>query len=268
MRIGFIGVGNMGYAMLSGVVSSGFVSADDVWASNKSSDRLDMVRDDFGVNVTSENRELVKNCDVVIVAVKPNVIDGVLKEISDCLRDGCILVSVAAGFSIEDIENCVGNSCKVCRVMPNTPCLVGEGMSAICRNENVSDDDLNVVEDIFSCFGKCEVIDESLMDCVMGVSGSSPAYVFMFMEAMADAAVLSGMKMDMAYEFVGQSVLGAAKMLLETGKHPGELKDMVCSPAGTTIKAVEVLERYGLRNAVIQGQLACVEKSKEMNEKR
>ena len=242
-KLCFIGAGNMGSAMISGVVNANIIDANKICVSNKSAGKLIDLNQKLKVNTTTDNKKASENSDVVILAVKPHIIPLVLEEIKDNINKETIVISVAA------------------------PCLVGEGMSAICPNENMNDNDLKIVSDIFNSFGKSEVIDESLMDCVIGVSGSSPAYVFIFMEAMADAAVQTGMKRDMAYKFVAQSVLGASKMLIETGKHPGELKDMVCSPGGTTIKAVEVLEKYGLRNAVIQGQLACVEKSKEMNEK-
>lgn len=149
--------------------------------------------------------------------------------------------------------------------MPNTPALVNEGMSALCPNKNIEDEELKIVKDIFDSFGKSEVVGEYLIDAVIGVSGSSPAYVFMFIEAMADAAVMAGMPRKQAYNFAAQSVLGSAKMVLESGKHPGELKDMVCSPAGTTIDAVKVLENEGMRSAVINAVCACVEKSREMS---
>ena len=266
-KLCFIGSGNMGSAMIFGVVKSKLIDRDKIFVSNKSEKKLNDLKEEWGVNTTTDNKKACENSDVVILAVKPHIIPTVLEEIKDVINKEAIVISVAAGVNISDIEKILGKYYKILRVMPNTPCLVGEGMSAICPNENINDDDFNIVTDIFNSFGKSEVIDESLMDCVIGVSGSSPAYVFMFMEAMADAAVQTGMKRDMAYKFVAQSVLGASKMLMETHKHPGELKDMVCSPAGTTIKAVEVLEKYGLRNAVIQAQLACVEKSREMSEK-
>ncbi len=148
------------------------------------------------------------------------------------------------------------------RTMPNTPALVGEGITALCRNENVTEEELDRVVTIMKGFGKCEVISEGLMDVVVSVSSSSPAYVFMFIEAMADAAVADGMPRAQAYEFAAQAVLGSAKMVLETGKHPGELKDMVCSPGGTTIEAVRVLEEKGMRSAVIEAMKACTAKAK------
>ncbi len=150
--------------------------------------------------------------------------------------------------------------------MPNTPALVNEGMSAICKNKNITDQELNTIKTIFDSFGKSEIVEEYLIDAVIGVSGSAPAYVFMFIEAMADGAVAAGMPRYQAYKFASQAVMGSAKMVLESGKHPGELKDMVCSPGGTTIEAVKTLEAEGLRNSVIKGIEACIAKSKEMNQ--
>ena len=187
-----------------------------------------------------------------------------IKEIRDEVSTEQIIVTIAAGVSMEAAERQFGKEVKIVRVMPNTPALVGEGMSGLCCNEYVTEEEFDLVHKIFESFGKAEKITENLMDAVVGVSGSGPAYVYMFIEAMADAAVADGMPRAMAYELAAQTVYGSAKMVLETGKHPGELKDMVCSPAGTTIEAVRVLEEKGLRSAVIEGQMACVKKAREL----
>lgn len=175
-----------------------------------------------------------------------------------------LLVSIAAGKSIASIESLFGREIKLVRAMPNTPALVGEGMSALCANARVSEAELAEIRAVFNSFGVCEFVPESMMDTVVGVSGSSPAYVYLFIEAMADAAVADGMPRAQAYKFAAQSVLGSAKMVLETGSHPGALKDAVCSPGGTTIEAVAILEEEGMRHAVIRAQRACVQKSKDM----
>ena len=226
---------------------------------------LNKLKDEYNINVTLDAREVVKNSDIVFMAVKPNIFDGVLESVKDLIRDEKIVVSIAAGKSISSIENIIGDDKKIIRTMPNTPALVNEGMSALCPNKNIEDAELKIVKGIFDSFGKSEVVGEYLIDSVIGVSGSSPAYVFMFIEAMADAAVVGGMPRKQAYNFAAQSVLGAAKMVLESGKHPGELKDMVCSPGGTTIEAVKVLENEGMRSSVINAVCACIEKSKEMS---
>lgn len=266
-KLSIIGGGNMGRAILGGVINSGILSPKDITVSDPYQPSLDLVKNEYGVNITTDSKEAVEFGDIIIFAVKPNIIGRVFSDISINLDNSKIIISIAAAISIEYIQDHLGYDKKIVRVMPNTPALVGEAMSAISPNKNIDDDDLEDVIKIFNSFGKAEIISESLMDTVVGVSGSSPAYVFMFIEAMADAAVLDGMPRAQAYKFAAQSVLGAAKMVLETGKHPGELKDMVCSPGGTTIVAVETLEKEGLRNAVIQGQKKCVQRSREMSNK-
>ncbi len=174
------------------------------------------------------------------------------------------MVSIAAGQSISSIEKMFRKQIKLVRAMPNTPALVGEAMSALCTNKFVSEQELADITAIFQSFGACEVVPEAMIDSVVGVAGSSPAYVYLFIEAMADAAVADGMPRAMAYKFAAQSVLGSAKMVLETGMHPGALKDNVCSPGGTTIEAVAVLEEEGMRSAIIKAQRACVQKSRDM----
>ena len=172
------------------------------------------------------------------------------------------MVTLAPGKTLQWLDAMFGKPTKLVRTMPNTPALVGEGMTALCSNEFVTEEELEKVVQIFQSFGKTQVVPESMIDVVVGVSGSSPAYVFMFIEAMADAAVADGMPRSQAYEFAAQAVLGSAKMVLETGKHPGEFKDMVCSPGGTTIEAVRVLEEIGMRSAVFEACKACVKKAK------
>ncbi|HPD01708.1 MAG TPA: pyrroline-5-carboxylate reductase, partial [Acetivibrio sp.] len=182
------------------------------------------------------------------------------------MDDKKILVSVAVGIPIKFYQGIVGADKRIVRTMPNTPALVGEGMTLMCW-ENVSDDEGKTVREIFECFGKVEYLDEKLMSEVTALTSSSPAYVFMFIEAMADAAVLSGIPRNLAYKLAAQAVLGSAKMVLETGKHPGELKDMVCSPAGTTIEAVSSLEKNRFRYAVIEAMNECTRKALEIGKK-
>ncbi|MBM6838398.1 pyrroline-5-carboxylate reductase, partial [Clostridium saudiense] len=189
----------------------------------------------------------------------------VINEIKNSVKEDVIIVTIAAGKSIESTEKSFGKELKVIRTMPNTPALVGEGMTAVCPNKLITDEDLAEVSKLLSSFSKIEVVSESLIDAVTSVSGSSPAYVYMFIEAMADAAVLQGMPRDKAYKFAAQTVLGSAKMVLETGIHPGALKDMVCSPGGTTIEAVAELEGKGFRSAIISAMNKCYKKSQEMS---
>ena len=264
-KIGFIGAGNMAGAIIGGIIKSNLVKPQNVIASAKTMTNLEKLKDEYKINVTLDTREVVKNSDIVFMAVKPNIFDDVLTDVKDLIGNEKIVVSIAAGKNIAGIEKIIGNDKKVVRTMPNTPALVNEGMSALCPNKNIEDEELKIVKAIFDSFGKSEVIGEYLIDAVIGVSGSSPAYVFMFIEAMADAAVMAGMPRKQAYNFAAQAVLGSAKMVLDSGKHPGELKDMVCSPAGTTIDAVKLLENEGMRSAVINAVCACVEKSREMS---
>ncbi|EQF23021.1 pyrroline-5-carboxylate reductase [Clostridioides difficile CD160] len=263
--LGFIGSGNMGSAMIGGIVKSGLVKAEDITVSDLSQIALDKVKAEFSVKTTTDSKVAVANSDVILVALKPNICEKALAPLKELIDADKIIVSIAAGKTIETLENIIGSDKKIVRVMPNTPALVGEGMSALCKNNNVTDEELNMIKSLFESFGEAEIVSEYLMDTVTGVSGSSPAYVFMFIEAMADAAVLAGMPRQQAYKFASQAVMGSAKMVLETGKHPGELKDMVCSPAGTTIEAVRVLEEEGFRSAVIKSIVAAIDKSKDMS---
>ena len=213
---------------------------------------------------TTNNRQAAKDADIIVLAVKPFHFAEVVPEISEEVTEEKLIISIAAGQTIANIEKLFAKQISLVRVMPNTPALVGEGAAGICRNENVTEEDLHKAVEIFECLGMAEVIPESMIDSVIGGSGSSPAYVFMIVEAMADAAVADGMPREQAYELSAQTVMGSANMVLETGKHPGELKDMVCSPGGTTIEAVRVLEEKGMRSAVIEGQMACVKKAREL----
>lgn len=262
MKTGFIGVGNMGSAIIGGIVKNNREAS--IIAYDKNEAGLLNVCSEFGVIKAKNNAETAECADILFLAVKPNVLYSVIDEIKNAVNEETIVVSIVAGQKIEKIENAFGKKIKLIRVMPNTPALVGEAMSALCGNSNISDKDMQEVLNIFNGIGKAEEVAEYMMDAVTAVSGSSPAYVFMFIEAMADAAVIGGMPRDKAYIFAAQAVLGSAKMALETGKHPGELKDMVCSPAGTTIDAVGVLEKEGFRSAVIEAMKACMEKSKNL----
>ena len=261
MKVSFIGCGNMAGAMIGGLLRSGRAAAEDICASAPSDEARARARNSFGIRTFEDNAECVKGADVVILAVKPYVFRGVAGELRGAVQPGQLLVSIAAGITLDQMEEMFGSSAKLVRVMPNTPALVGEGISGWCANEQVTDTDRVILDEILTSFGEAEEVPESLMGVVTSVSGSSPAYVFMFIEAMADAAVLDGMPRKKAYHFAAQTVLGAAKMVLETGKHPGELKDMVTSPAGTTIEGVAALERGGFRGTVIDAVHACTLKA-------
>ncbi|MFU2145178.1 pyrroline-5-carboxylate reductase [Hafnia paralvei] len=264
-KIGFIGCGNMGKAILGGLVASKLVPAENITVYNRSAKSVEAISQEFGSRGANSADEVAKEADVLIVGVKPNMMANILGEIRDALKPNAIIVSIAAGVTLETLEFALKDGQKVVRVMPNTPALVNAGMSSITPNKQVSEDESALIVEIFSSFGRAEVVPEYLIHSVVGVSGSAPAYVFMFIEAMADAAVLGGMPRAQAYQFAAQAVMGSAKMVLETGKHPGELKDMVCSPGGTTIEAVKVLEQKGLRAAVMDAMQSCMAKSEEMS---
>lgn len=263
MKLGFIGAGNMAQAMIGGVLGSGLLQKDDIIASAATQNTIEKVQKQYGIRTTLNNREAA-DADIVFLAVKPAYCGQVIEEIKDTVSEQQIIVSIAAGKTMAWLEEKFGGKKKIIRTMPNTPALVGEGITAVCPNDNISTEELQSVCKILESFGRAEVVQESMMDAVIAVSGSSPAYVFLFIEAMADAAVAEGMPRATAYQFAAQSVLGSARMVLETGKHPGELKDMVCSPAGTTIEAVRVLERKGLRGSVMECMRACADKSRNM----
>ena len=264
-KIGFIGCGNMSQAMIGGIVNAEIVQGKDILVSDLNKKSLEIATSKYGVVTTTDNLEVAKGSDILILAVKPNLYNIIISQIKDAVKSDIIIVTIAAGKSIKSTELAFGKDIKVVRVMPNTPALVGEGMSSIVPNKLVDNQELEEIIRIFESFGSTEVVNESLMDVVTSVSGSSPAYVYIFIEAMADAAVLDGMPRDKAYKMAAQTVLGSAKMVMETGMHPGQLKDMVCSPGGTTIEAVATLEEKGFRNAVIAAMRKCIIKSKEMS---
>lgn len=263
--IGFIGSGNMATAMIGGIINSKIVSSNNVMCSDLSKDKLNVLNKNYGVVISTNNCEVARKADILILSVKPQFYPSVIEEIKETVSNNTIIVVIAAGQKIETIKKLFGKEIKVVRAMPNTPALVGEGMAALCPCPMVLPDELDLICNIFNSFGKCEIVQEKLMDAVTAVSGSSPAFVFMIIEAMADAAVLEGMPRNSAYKFAAQSVLGSAKMVLETGKQPGELKDMVTSPAGTTIEGVRVLEENGLRGTIIKAVHETAEKSKKMS---
>ncbi len=264
-KLGFIGCGNMGKAMIGGIINSGQLKATDIIVSDLNEAALKAANEELGIHTTTNSVELAKNTEIIVVAVKPNIYGIILEQIKEVITPSTIIVTIAAGISIGFVETILGSDMKVIRTMPNTPALVGEGMTAMCPNKNISDDEKTLILNLLSGFGKTEIVGEYLIDAVIGASGSAPAYVFMFIEAMADAAVLAGMPRPQAYTFAAQAVYGSAKMVMETGMHPGALKDMVCSPGGTTIEAVKMFEKTGLRSSVIESVTACIDKSKEMS---
>lgn len=264
MKLGFIGCGNMANAMLGGIIKNNIIASSDIISSDLNDVSLEVAKDTLGIKVTKDNKEVVDQSDIIVLSVKPQFYSSVINEIKDLIKENQIFISIAPGQTLEGLRIAFGRELKIVRTMPNTPALVGEGITAMCYNKNVTEKEADLVASILAGFGKVEVITENLMDAVVGVSGSSPAYVFMFIEALADGAVAAGMPRNKAYTFAAQAVLGSAKMVLDTGKHPGELKDMVCSPGGTTIEAVRMLEKEGFRSSVMEAVKACIDKAKNL----
>lgn len=262
--IGFIGLGNMASAMIGGMLQKDMVTPGEIIGSCRTEETAKKIADRFEIETTTDNSTVAQAADILVLAVKPQFFPEVIAQIKDEVNADALIISIAAGKTMDYIETQFGRPLKLVRCMPNVPALVGEGITSVSRNERVSDEEMKQAMDLLSSMGKTSEISERLIDAVVGVSGSSPAYVFLFIEAMADGAVAAGMPRSQAYEFAAQAVLGSAKMVLETGKHPGELKDMVCSPGGTTIQAVKVLEEKGFRAAVMDAMEACIEKSKSL----
>ena len=258
-NIGFIGAGNMGYAMLKGALSS--ISPENVGVTDRSFDKAESIAQETGVRHFESNADCVKNCKYVVFSIKPQVYENVVDEIRKFVDDSKIIISLAPNVSIEMLNGMFGKNVRVVRLMPNTPALVGEGMTGYCYDDALfNEEEKTFLADLFNSFGKAVKVSEKIMSAVVCASGSSPAYVFMFIEALADSVVKYGMSRDDAYTFVAQTVLGSAKMVLESGEHPGVFKDRVCSPGGTTIRAVEKLEECGLRNALFKATEACYNK--------
>lgn len=266
LKLGFLGVGNMGGAILRGVLAAGYVAQEDIAVCRRNRRKLEELSDEFpGITCTESAVELAEMCDMIILAVKPQQLGDILSEIRDELN-GKSLISIAAGWTVERLSVTLeGTGATYLRAMPNTPAMIGEGMTAICSESTFDADDMEFAKGIFNAVGRTVVLPERLFDGVIAISGSSPAYMFMMLEAMADAGVKEGLPRATAYQMAAQTMLGSALMVLQTESHPGNLKDAVCSPAGTTIEAVEELERKGFRAAIMDAMKVCAQKSREMS---
>lgn len=259
--LGFIGAGNMASAIIKGAIDKSIISPDDIHVFDTDSNKCNILKSNSGIKIYESVNALCEGSDIILLAVKPNVMNSVLTEIKETDKP---VVSIAAGWSADMIKGVIGAEKKVLRLMPNTPLMAGEGMSVFETPSNFSDDHRDFIENVFSALGRIEHAPLKLMDAVTAVSGSGPAYVYMFIEALADGGVLCGLPRDKAMMLAAQTVLGAAKTVIETGLHPGALKDAVCSPGGTTIEAVKSLEADGFRGAVIIAVERCAKKSKAL----
>jgi pyrroline-5-carboxylate reductase len=265
-RIGFLGAGNMGEALLKGLLRTGLVPPSSIFATDALRERLKQIEKLYRIEALSDNTTLVKQSDVVILAVKPQVLPDVLEEIGPAVTAKKLLISIAAGVPTASLRARLPKGARLIRVMPNTPALVLEGATAVARASGLEPGDLETAEEIFAAVGKVVVLEEKLMDAVTGLSGSGPAYVALVIEALADGGVKMGLDRLTAMSLATQTVLGAAKLLLETGIHPGQLKDMVSSPGGTTIAGVSALEEGGLRRALINAVERATLRSRELGQ--
>jgi pyrroline-5-carboxylate reductase len=263
-RIGFIGGGNMGEALIRGLLGANLVPAELIAATDVRAERTAQLGRQFGITAHGDNGRLVGEADVVILAVKPQIMASVLREIAPIVTARHLLISIAAGVATATIRAALGKDARVIRVMPNTPALVLQGAAAIARGPGLGPDDLTIAEEIFGAVGRAVVLDEDLMDAVTGLSGSGPAYVAIVIEALADGGVKMGLDRATAMTLATQTVLGAAQLLSETGMHPGALKDMVSSPGGTTIAGIAALEEGGLRTTFIRAVERATQRSREL----
>lgn len=263
-KIGFIGAGKMGEALIRGIINAGAVNSNNIYASDVYEAGLNRLRDELCINISTDNIETVSSSDILILAVKPQILASILSGIKESVTSDKIVISIAAGVPLADIESGLNPGTKVIRVMPNIAATVAEAASAICTSSNASIDDTECALEIFRAVGSAIVVPEYLMDAVTGLSGSGPAFIFPVIEAMADGAVYEGLDRHSALTLAAQTVLGAAKMVLETNTHPGELKDMVTSPAGTTIRGIYELEKNGIRAAFMDAVIAASNRSKEL----
>jgi pyrroline-5-carboxylate reductase len=261
--IGFIGAGNMAEALIRGLVNGKHIAADRVAASGPRKERLDQLKAQYGITTSSDNKVVARN-QIVVLSVKPQIMDKLLREVGEHIRPGTLVISIAAGVDTETIEAAVAEGVRVVRAMPNTPALVGAGATAVSAGRHASEEDLAHAKALFDAVGITVVLDESHLDAVTGLSGSGPAYIFLILEALADAGVKVGLSRRNAQQLAAQTVMGSAKLLLETDEHPGRLKDMVTSPGGTAIAGLHTLEEGGLRTTLINAVETATKRAREL----
>jgi pyrroline-5-carboxylate reductase len=262
--IGFIGAGNMAEALIRGLVRGGHVAGDRVIASARRPERLDELRAAYGIGTTLDNREVARRADIVVLSVKPQILHKVLREVGDQIRPGTLAISIAAGVDTEAIEEALADTVRVVRAMPNVPATVGAGATGIAAGRRASADDLATARAIFDAVGITVTLDEIHLDAVTGLSASGPAYIFLILEALADAGVKVGLSRRDAQRLAAQTVMGSAKLLLDTDEHPGRLKDMVTSPGGTAIAGLHTLEEGGLRTTLINAVETATKRAREL----
>jgi len=262
--VGFIGGGNMGRNIMKGLLEKGLYTAENITVFDAFTPVMDQLKKDLGINTCRDVHHLVQSADIILLAVKPQVMDDVLAAIKEDVTPEKTIISIAAGIKMEKLEAGLGKDKKIARVMPNANAMVLEAMSGVVCSDNMDYEEKMEVIRLFKAMGRAELISEYLMDAVVGISGSSPAYVYMFIEALASGAAAEGMPKSQAYIFAAQAVLGSAKMVMYSGMHPGELIDMVCSPGGTTLEALNVLEHNGFKATVADAVRAAAQKNREL----
>ncbi len=265
-RIGFVGAGNMAGALIRGLIHANAVRPDQIRASDVKGERLEELGKLFGITTTNDNEALAKGSDVIVIAVKPQVVDRILAAVAAGIGDNTVVISIAAGVPIDAIEDRLPKGTRVIRAMPNTAAIALAGATAISPGSHATSADLLVGRALFEAVGRCTVLDETLLDAVTGLSGSGPAYIMLMIEALADGGVKVGLGRDTALMLAAQTVYGSAKLQLETGEHPGRLKDMVTSPGGTAIAGLHTLEAGGLRRTLIDAVEAASRRAAELGE--
>ncbi len=265
-RIGMLGAGNMAGALIRGLLASGTVKPEQVRASDVRAERLKELEETYGISTNEDNRELVRWANVVVVAVKPQVVDRVLEHAVDAMVADTLVISIAAGVPLRAIEARLPGGVRAVRAMPNTAAIALAGATGIAPGSGATEDDLHVAKKLFDAVGRTVVLEESLIDAVTGLSGSGPAYIMLMIEALADGGVKVGLHRDTALLLAAQTVYGSAKLLLETGEHPGRLKDMVTSPGGTAIAGLHTLESGGLRRTLIDAVDSATRRAIELGE--
>lgn len=263
-RVTFVGSGNMAEAMIRGLIAAEAVPVTQITGTDRRQDRLDTLREKYGITTSTDNAGAVLDADVVVLSVKPQILETVLDEIAESVKPDALVISIAAGMSLRIIERHLGPQARVCRAMPNIAVVVGEGATAFSAGSHVSAQQLEQARALFEAVGTVIQLDEVLLDAVTGLSGSGPAYVFLIIEALSDAGVKVGLPRYQALKLAAQTVLGSAKLLIDTGEHPGVLKDRVTSPGGTAITGLHTLEEGGLRTTLINAVVAATARSREL----
>lgn len=263
-KIAFIGAGNMGHALIRGLLRASLLEPGDIIAADVDADKLKQLGSEYGIATTHDNSAAASRSEVILLSVKPQVMEEALRSMAQVTDTSKLVLSIAAGITIDFMKSRLKKGPRVIRVMPNTPALVGEGAAALALDSSATEADVKLAIEIFSSVGKAIIVEEKMMDAITGLSGSGPAYAFLFIEALSDGGVKMGLPRDVSLQLSAQTVLGAARMVLELGKHTGQLKDMVTSPGGTTIEGIYALEQGGLRGIVMEAVEAATLRSKEL----